>query len=163
MLCDILKNTTYGAEIDIIDVDINNHYKKGNWIMSNHINIDELISQIKSGDFSKIASKFLKEREIKKEKIKSFIDTEEFKNNFQKLKIYLEINKSFGTNGIYYTETPDEIIFSNNTIQIFETIGSNNSLEEIPDANFPTCKTSYDGVNMSIMYGQGCFFRFWID
>jgi len=118
---------------------------------------------VNSEEFSKRAEEFLKEWEANEKVIKSFINTEEFKNNFQTLKNYLEINKSFGTDGAYYTETPEEITFSKNSIQIFRTIERNNSLEEVPDSDFATFKTSYNGVTMSKTHGQGSFFRFWID
>lgn len=126
------------------------------------IKVQEAINKMKvDGSFDTLFEEI-----IKKEKDEQrFILTREFKRNFWILKEYLKSNESFVTDGVFYMETAQERIFANNAIQIFNAVSRN--AEEIDSTSdifiFPTTTYAFDGVCMSCTFGQGCFYKFWLE
>lgn len=124
--------------------------------------IQEKIDEMKNdGSFDAMIEEVIKRENDEK----NFLLTREFKNDFWLLKEYLKSHTFFSTDGIYYTETSQERIFANSAIQIFNAVSRNT--EEI-DAqgdifDFPTSTYSYDGMFMSCTFGQGCFYKFWLE
>jgi len=102
---------------------------------------------------------------LKKEKIeKDFFFTATFRENFEILKLYLENNDFFSTDGAYYTETPEEQIFANNAIQIFNCVYHHvTPKKEDSDEWFPSETISYEDVDMRIISGQGSIYKFWLN
>ena len=128
--------------------------------MKKNAELNKFIKNLKEEDLDK----FLKHVSLVSQKDRDFFKTEKFKTNFEKLKLYLQEHEYFSTDGTYYTETEEEQIFANNAIEIFNSIEMNvKEYEEGEDEDFPTSTYIYEGVRMSVMFGQGSFYKFWLE
>jgi hypothetical protein len=127
------------------------------------MNNEDLVKWLKSPDGEKAIKNIVLDSFKKKEKIKKFITTKNFKLILEKIKQYLKEKENFIVNNEYKV-----VLFNgvknNDFIKVVETIFENSKkIKSDKNYMFPNSYCYYQDMRFEMIFGQGTAFRCFIE